>query len=55
MQKEFKDRSIEINQSSNSLRKSFNKSISRSPKKMALISLNPISEEKCIFIALKID
>lgn len=47
MNKDFRDRSIDISQSSNSLRKSINRSTSRSPKKMSLISLKPISEERC--------
>lgn len=46
--KEIRDRSIDINESTNSLRKSLNKSNSRSPKKIGLISLTPITEEKCI-------
>jgi hypothetical protein len=49
MQKEMKDKSFDINESNNSLTKSLNRSISRSPNKIGLISQTHIFEEKCNF------
>jgi len=49
LNKECRDKFIDANESTNSIRNSINRSISRSPKKISLINLKPISEEKCNF------